>query len=250
LLVMMVTAMLYFTPSPRIVWAGPPFVTDDPEPVEYRHWEVYVASQYENDKDGFSGTAPHFEVNYGAWPNVQLHLITRFSYSRPQGDTTKYGIGDTEIGVKYRLIQETDSIPMVGTFPLVEVPTGDSARGLGNGSPQVFLPIWLQKSWGPWQTYGGGGYWLNPGSGKKDYWFFGWQGQRELSKKLTIGAEVFHATASTEGGTYRNGFNVGALVHFSEQHHFIFSAGRDFHGENLFSAYGAYVWTFGPSPKK
>jgi hypothetical protein len=26
-------------------WAGPPYVTDDPEPVEYRHWEVYLASQ-------------------------------------------------------------------------------------------------------------------------------------------------------------------------------------------------------------
>jgi hypothetical protein len=24
---------------------GPPFVIDDPEPVEFRHWEVYLASQ-------------------------------------------------------------------------------------------------------------------------------------------------------------------------------------------------------------
>ena len=232
------------------VWAGPPFVTDDPETVEYRHGEFYLTTEYSNDKDEFSGTAPHLEVNYGVWPNVQLHLINRYSYIRPRGDSTKYGIGDTEIGVKYRFIQETDSLPQVGAFPQIELPTGDSSRGLGNGHTQVFLPIWLQKRWGPWQTYGGGGYWRNPGNGHKDYWLFGWQGQRDLSKSLTVGAEIFHATPSTEGGPHRTGFNVGAIINFSEEHHFIFSAGRDFHGDNLFSTYAAYLWTFGPSEKK
>ena len=49
--------------------AGPPFRTDDPEPVEYKHWEVYVASQYFDFKDGSIMTAPHVEINYGAIPN-------------------------------------------------------------------------------------------------------------------------------------------------------------------------------------
>ena len=26
-----------------VAWGGPPFVTDDPEPVEYRHWEFYFS---------------------------------------------------------------------------------------------------------------------------------------------------------------------------------------------------------------
>jgi len=69
-------------------------------------------------------------------------------------------------------------------------------------------------------------------------------------KKLTIGGELFYNTASTEESTYRFGFNVGAIVNFTDEHHFIFSAGRDFHGENLFSAYAAYLWTFGPFPRK
>jgi hypothetical protein len=51
--------------------AGPPFTTDDPEPVEYRHWEVYAASQHTKSAAGWSGTAPHFEVNYGAITNRQ-----------------------------------------------------------------------------------------------------------------------------------------------------------------------------------
>jgi len=32
--------------------AGPPFVTDDPEPVDYRHWEFYIASMHTETADG------------------------------------------------------------------------------------------------------------------------------------------------------------------------------------------------------
>lgn len=31
--------------APGTALAGPPYATDDPEPVEYRHWEIYIASQ-------------------------------------------------------------------------------------------------------------------------------------------------------------------------------------------------------------
>ena len=52
--------------------AGPPFLTDDPEPVDYQHWEFYIASQHTETGDGWSGTAPHIELNYGV---VTLSLI-------------------------------------------------------------------------------------------------------------------------------------------------------------------------------
>ena len=92
----------------RLSWAGPPFITDDPEPVEYRHWEIYVASQLEQDKAGWSGTSPHFEVNYGALPNLQLHLIAPVSFSAAAHGATNFGYGDTELGAKYRFFEETD----------------------------------------------------------------------------------------------------------------------------------------------
>ncbi len=230
--------------------AGPPFVTDDPEPVEYRHWEIYLASQDAKDKDGWSGTDPHFEVNYGALPNLQLHLIAPLAYVRPNDGSSHYGFGDLELGVKYRFIQEADWRPMVGVFPIVDLPTGNSSLGLGSGYYRIFLPIWFQKSLGPWQSYGGGGYWINAGSGNKNYWFFGWQVQRELSKAITLGGEVFYntPTARAEGG--RTGFNVGTIVNLTDEHHLLLSAGRDIHGQNRFSAYIAYQLTLGPHEEK
>ena len=233
-----------------VAWAGPPFVTDDPEPVEYRHWEFYLASQDAKNKDGWSGTAPHVEVNYGAYPNLQLHLIAPLAYSAPNEGASHYGFGDLELGAKYRFIQESNWVPMVGTFPIFDLPTGSRSNGLGSGHLRTFLPIWLQKSWGPWQSYAGGGYWFNPGSNNKDYWFFGWQVQRELSKALTLGAEIFYNSPTTKDEGGRTAFNVGTIVNITDEHHLLFSAGRDIHGQNRFSTYIAYQLTIGPREEK
>ncbi|MCG6537817.1 MAG: hypothetical protein L7F78_24640, partial [Syntrophales bacterium LBB04] len=119
--------------APVLTWAGPPFRTDDPEPVEYKHWEIYVASQGSFDRDVTSLTAPHFEINYGIFPEVQIHLIAPFEHIKPEGAHSHYGYGDTELGVKFRFIQETDSRPQVGVFPILELPTGDQDKGLGSG---------------------------------------------------------------------------------------------------------------------
>jgi hypothetical protein len=226
--------------------AGPPYTTDDPEPVQLHHWELYLASQSFHDRDGWTGTAPHVEVNYGPIPNVQLHVITPLAYSIPDNGPRAFGYGDTELGVKFRFVQERKWIPMIGTFPLLEVPTGSQSAGLGNGSAQFFLPVWLQKSFGPWQTYGGVGVWIDLGDRDRHWWFFGWQAQRRIFEGLTIGAELFHETPNEHGGESDTRFNVGAVIDFTEVHHLLLSAGRGFAGPNLFQSYVAYQVTFGP----
>ena len=161
--------------------AGPPYTTDDPEPVEYRHWEFYLATQDTSTSSESSGTAPHVEINYGVVPNVQLHAIVPLAYDHADG-ATSYGVGDIELGAKVRFVQESGKRPMVGVFPLLELPVGDESKGLGTGHVHAFLPVWLQNSSGPWQSYGGGGYWINPGTGNRNYWLFGWQPQRRADQ--------------------------------------------------------------------
>jgi hypothetical protein len=217
----------------------------DPEPVGYQHWEVDVASQISKDKNGSSGTAPHLEVNYGLLPDLDLHTIVPLVYVNPNDGSKNYGFGDIELGLKYRFVQESDRFPMIGTFPLVEMPTGDHNRGLGSGHVRAFFPLWLQKSWEGWITYGGGGYWINPGSENKNYWFIGWVVQRDLTKKITIGTELFHTTPQANEEGSHIGFNLGGIFNFTEMHHLLFSTGRDIHGSNRFSMFIAYQLTFG-----
>ena len=40
-------------------YAGPPFNTDDPEPVNFKHWEYYIASINTFQRNEWMGTAPH-----------------------------------------------------------------------------------------------------------------------------------------------------------------------------------------------
>jgi hypothetical protein len=228
--------------------AGPPYVTDDPEPVPFRNWEFYAAGTLAADGGDRSGDAPHFEANYGAAPELQLHLIVPLSYFRPAGGSTAYGLGDIEIGAKYRFLEEGDGRPQVGTFPLVELPAGDAGRGLGAGHVRAFLPLWLQKGFGRWTTYGGGGYWLNPGEGNRNWWFAGWQVQLQVTPFFAPGVEVFYQTPSAEGSSPEARFNAGFVLDFGEHYHFLFSAGRAFHGCDCSQAYVAYLLTFGPTP--
>jgi len=226
--------------------AGPPFVTDDPEPVDYRHWEVYLSSIYEHGAGGSFGTLPHLEVNNGVAPNLQLHIILPAAFSNIPGGPMLYGLGDTELGAKFRFVQEGKQTPMVGIFPLLEVPSGDAGRGLGTGHLQTFLPVWIQKSWGAWTSYGGGGYWINPGAGNRNYWLTGWLLQRDLNKNWTLGGELYYTTSSAVGVRDQFNFNLGGQYNFDNGHHLLFSVGRSISGDTDLMSYVGYQWTFGP----
>jgi len=231
-------------------WAGPPYITDDPVPVDYQHWEVYIGSQYFHLTSGVSMQGPLLEINEGVIPNLQLHVIAPFSYVRSGQFGNQYGYGDTEFGVKYRFVQETANQPMVGIYPLVEIPTGNAQKGLGNGQPQIYLPVWIQKSWGRWTSYGGGGYWMNPGPGNQNWWFTGALLQRSVTDHLAIGIELYHATPNTYNGQSRTSSNIGIVYDMNEGRHLLFSIGRDFDSQNSLAFYVAHQWTFGPPEKR
>ncbi len=225
--------------------AGPPYETDDPEPVLFHHWEVYFSSQHAYRLSQWSGTAPHFEINYGVVPDVQLHVILPLSYSAVNGGTSYYGYGDTELGITFRFVQEGKWCPQIGTFPMVELPSGNSEHGLGNGNVQVYLPLWIQKTFGKWTTYGGAGYWINPGTGNRNWQFYGWQVQYQFTDHFNLGAELYHVTASSDNGKGETRFNVGSVIDLSEISHLMFSAGSSINGSTGFQCYIGYQLTLG-----
>ncbi len=225
--------------------AGPPFLTDDPEPVDLQHWEFYVFGQGDRTADANAISAPAFEFNYGIAPNTQFHLVAPIAnLSTPDAGWTS-GYGDTEVGIKYRLLDETDSRPQIGIFPMAELATGSSSRGLGNGHTWYRLPVWIQKSWGPWTTYGGGGIALNSAAGQRNHGFAGWLVQRDIGRYLTLGAELFGQEADVEGGRGYVLANAGGYVKFTKNFNLLFTAGRSISGERHTVWYVGLYWTGG-----
>jgi len=224
------------------VIAGPPFSTDDPQPVDFKHWEYYISTMNTFRTELSSGTSPHFEINYGLVPNIQVHLImpVNYDYSRQQG--FKAGYANTEIGIKYRFVKETDIMPQIGTFPIVEIPTIGNNE-LSNGYAQLFIPLWAQKSWGKLTTYGGGGYWINPGTNTKNWIFAGWEVQYDFSASLTLGGELYFHTPDTVGSHQVSGFNLGGSYNASNLFHIIFSVGHSIIQEKFTTTYFGLLWT-------
>jgi hypothetical protein len=223
--------------------AGPPFLTDDPEPVELGHWELYGAFQWSWERQAASGTLPHVEVNYGALPGLQLHAIVPFVLSWNQGEPLGYGLGDVELGAKLRFVDEGSERPQVGVFPLVTLPTGSASRGLGAGRVQALLPVWLQKRFGPWTTYGGGGVRLAADGNAA---VVGWLVQRALSAGVALGAEAY-LTVPFSGDPVQAQIDAGLVVDLSERHHLLLSAGPSFGADLRAQAYLGYLLTLAPA---
>lgn len=228
--------------------AGPPFLTDDPEPVDLHHLELYLSWAGMRSPGGDAGSLPLVEFNDGILPEVQFHVVAPLAYARPAGEPMTRGYGDTELGLKLRLLKETDARPQVGIFPLVEVPTGSAARGLGAGHTQVYLPLWIQKSWGPWTSYGGYGWWRNPGDGQRNWHFLGWLLQRDLSARLTVGGELFRRSAAAVDARDSDGYSLGAIVNLTDRDHVLLSAGRTVSGDRETHVYLGYQMTLSLEP--
>jgi hypothetical protein len=236
--------------------AGPPYVTDDPDPVEFQHWEVYVASLPIHTMSSWSGSLPQLEINYGAAPNLQLHAIMPEGFEAPHHGGPQFSYGDTELGFKYRFVKDTESTPEIGIFPLVEVPSGNASRGYGAGRTETYFPLWIQKTIGKWTTYGGGGYWFNPGPGHQNFGYVGALLQRQMTKTLSLGVEAFHTTSQGSASSSASFLyaspadntvaNAGGVWDLSEHHHILFSAGHTVQGPSSFICYAAFQYTFGP----
>jgi hypothetical protein len=246
---------VFFLSLSTVALAGPPFQTDDPDPVEYRHFEAYMFELSDGTPKGGTGLeAPAFEMNWGAVPNLQLHLIVPFASNIPPNSGPVYsGIGDIELGAKYRLVKEDGEIPEIGIFPFVESPSGNASRGLGVGSTWYRLPLWLQKSWGPWTTYGGGGEVIANASGYKDYPFAGWLLQRQLSDALMLGGELYghggegSAATSTASSLM---LDLGGSYSFTPGFQLLIAAGHTVAGQAETYTYLSLYWTWGMGVEK
>lgn len=221
--------------------AGPPFLTDDPEPVAFRHAEINLIGQQTRAAAGVAGSGTG-EVNIGCAAETQCHIAVPLAFDQRAGGRSREGLGDIELGVKYRFLNRSADGWSAAFYPTFVLPTGDPGRGLGNGRGQLLLPLWVQLSSGPWSWDAGAARLINRAPAARDSWFTGLLGRRSIGHRLSLGAELFHRSSTAAGEPPTTGFNVGAIVKLTPQQNLLISAGRSLaHAEanrrSLFLAY-------------
>jgi len=213
-------AILASLASPAL--AGPPYLTDDPAPTDTGHWEIYAFTSGDGRRSTIDADAG-LDLNYGALPGVQLTATLPMSFSHEPHQGWHSGTGDAELAVKYRFFNDEAHGLSAAIFPRVILPTASHAPG---EKTRLLLPLWLQKDFaGGTSLLGGGGYTVNPGKRNRDFWQAGLALTHDVSKTLSLGAEITHQGAESVGGTAQTRAGLGANVQLSDHYALLFSGG-------------------------
>jgi len=255
--------LLLLCVAPRLWAQGPPFQTDDPVPVDFGHYEFYIFGSVDGTPAELDPTGPAFEFNWGAVPNLQLHAILPLGAVVPANKpvylpagtgSTAFGITDMELGAKWGFIKQTAHRPQIGTFTMLELPTGNADKGLGVGKAWYKLPLWMEKDWGKWTADGGAGYQLVHQTGLRSYPYGGFLLKKELSERLELAGELFvhghEGVVAPQSGASAM-IDLGGYYHFKNPNHqLLFAYGHSIAGQTENYAYLGLYWTWGKNEKK
>src|SRR6478672_4525943 len=107
-----------FLLAPAAAYAGPPYQTDDPEPTELGHWEIYVFATADGRRSDVGGAAG-VDLNYGGAKGLQLTATVPLAFSHSSEHSWQAGSGDLELGAKYRFLNNEGDGWQAAIFPRV-----------------------------------------------------------------------------------------------------------------------------------
>ena len=216
--------------------AGPPFVSDDPEPTDTGHWEIYNYAAGTHGPGETAGEAG-LDINYGGARDLQLTVTAPINFQ----SGTQVGLGDIELAAKYRFLHQASGswLPDLAVFPRVFLPT--ASRQFGPQRLNLFLPVWGEKDFGKWSVFGGGGYDLNPGLDNRNFWLSGVVLTRNMTDRLTLGGEVYHQTPDNRDARTFTGLNLGGLYKLTDHWALLASGGPGVQNARQQGLYDFYV---------
>jgi len=122
--------------------AGPPYQSDDPEPTDFGHFEIYSFDKGAFGRSG-SSSASGLDFNYGAAPDLQLTAVVPFGYDAPSDGPSAFGPGNVELAAKYKLIHQDTLGLDVSVFPRVFLP---SPSQTGDPYASILVPTGFRKT--------------------------------------------------------------------------------------------------------
>ena len=198
--------------SPASAHAQLPFYTDDSDTTPKGKFHLELSNEHDwLQRSSFPGIRQNttvFTLNYGLTDRIELGVnapLIKIFNDRNSRLENPDGIGDTQFGVKVRLLDEREGskLPATAVVFYVEAPTGSVRKQIGSGLVDYWLYGVLQKSFTK-RTTGR----LNGGilfSGNESTGLIGIQstrGQvftgngslvRNFTPRLRLGAELFGA---------------------------------------------------------
>jgi hypothetical protein len=199
----------------KTLYAQLPFYTDDTRVTDRGKWHLESFNEYDAlqlQYPNLRQNTTNLKVNYGMAHSLELDVDAPYIYiQRSSGNEPSNGVGDTNVGVKWNFLKESNDSrhPALGASFYVEFPTGDARQQLGSGLTDYALNVMLQKSFSEKTRINGNTGFLFAGNTSTGA--LGTQNTRgqvftgglsilhDVSDRLTLGSEVYGAY--TDSGT-------------------------------------------------
>jgi hypothetical protein len=210
---------------PLGVLAGPPILTDDPGTPGPGKWETNIGFTVEKRQDATLYNAPVLDINYGIGEHLQFNYGVSWNLLTTTDGTAKDGIGNSEVALKWRFLDEDTSGVNLSVYPrfILNNAVSSADRGLVDKGTVFRLPFQLEKKMGA--------IIINPEFGHDfrrvdgDEWFYGLALKYDGIKGLEAMVEVF-GTADKDFKEEENVANIGFQKDVSENVSLLASAGR------------------------
>ncbi len=120
--------------------AAPPMVSEDNDILNPMQNELELTTQFDRVQySGVNGKDKNMtigaQLKRGVAPDVEVSVLLPYTRTKPVGASKESGIGDVELAGKWRYYNQNGV--QMGVKGIVQLPTGDEKKGLGNGKANV-----------------------------------------------------------------------------------------------------------------
>lgn len=210
--ILVVAAMSIWCLCPFAVRAGNPLQTNDPETPGSHGWEINLSQNLELTRPALAQTLPLVNVNYGCLDNDQWKISVPLLEIDPRPGEEHWGVGDIQIGRKYRFLEEDERGVQASVYPQPLLPTGNASLELGDDRLELFLPVEVGKHFFDDKLflYGEVGHNFVFDGSRQHSWFFGAAAEYQATEKIEIVSEIGHLLFPFTSDADNLFFNAGA----------------------------------------
>jgi hypothetical protein len=170
---------------------GPPYYTNDPGTPGNMNWEInfgYMPFYYSNQSISHT---PDVDINFGIGDRIQLTYENAWLRVQNPGQNAKYGVGQSNPGVKWRFIDGGEDGLSISIFPqaFANNPNDAVRRGITSATDSFLMPIEFTKKFGAIDVdYEAGYEFVHKGH---DGWIMGLVVGHDVTEKLELDMELY-----------------------------------------------------------
>lgn len=233
---------------------GPPYYTNDPGTPGNLDWEINLGYMPFLYGDQSVTHSPDVDINFGVGDRIQLTYENAWlRVQSPSSSSAKFGLGQSNPGVKWRFFDHGESGLNISTFPQFFLNNPDDAvrRGITSASQSFLLPIEFSRKLGPVDVnYEAGYLFVHKGP---NGWLNGLVVGHDFTEKLEMDMELYNQ------GTFRPSANqptidFGGRYKIRPSLIFLFMAGRSLEAarsnQSYFVGYFGVQFLLGRKPRE